>query len=170
MKSLLRCVLVCACSAPLLAFQPSSFALLRSASPSTLSLSRPYSPSGSAFVSRIPIRSQQNAPRNVGQRNHQWACQAQDTDGGSSQQELAAKGLVWTAWAAYMFHIFFSDSPCGPAGGELCGISLPVTMEAINLSINFWFITPLVFPSLAPVVHPALEGLFNIVIAWGEAP
>jgi len=45
----------------------------------------------------------------------------------------------------------------------MCGISLPVTMEAINLSINFWFITPLVFPSMAPVIHPALEALFNIV-------
>ena len=40
-------------------------------------------------------------------------------------------------------------------------------MEAINLSINFWFVTPLVFPSVAPVIHPALEGLFNIVVAWG---
>ena len=40
-------------------------------------------------------------------------------------------------------------------------------MEAINLSINFWFVTPLVFPSMAPVIHPALEGLFNIVVAWG---
>jgi hypothetical protein len=44
----------------------------------------------------------------------------------------------------------------------MCGISLPVTMEAINLSVNFWFITPLVLPALAPEVHPALEGLFNI--------
>jgi hypothetical protein len=89
-----------------------------------------------------------------------------------------------------------SDAPCGPAGGDLCGISLPVlrqsgirppmclanctrasalwaaltgcalswkkltelralthhqvTMEAIQLSINFWFVTPLVFPSMAP--------------------
>ena len=38
-----------------------------------------------------------------------------------------------------------------------------VTMEAINLSINFWFITPIVFPSMAPVIHPTLEALFNIV-------
>jgi hypothetical protein len=29
------------------------------------------------------------------------------------------------------------------------------------------FVTPLVFPSFAPEIHPALEGLFNIVIAWG---
>lgn len=36
-------------------------------------------------------------------------------------------------------------------------------MEAINLSINFWFVTPIVFPSIAPVIHPALEALFNIV-------
>lgn len=38
------------------------------------------------------------------------------------------------------------------------------------MSINFWFVTPLVFPSMAPVVHPALEGLFNFVIAFGELP
>jgi len=86
---------------------------------------------------------------------------------GSILPESLAKPAVWVAWLLYMQHIFLSDAPCGAAGGEMCGISLPVTMEAINLSINFWFVTPLVFPSMAPVIHPALEGLFNIVVAWG---
>jgi hypothetical protein len=58
---------------------------------------------------------------------------------------------VFGAWLLYLFHVFLSDAPCGPEGGEMCGISLPVTLEAVQLSVNFWFITPLVFPSLAPV-------------------
>jgi hypothetical protein len=79
-----------------------------------------------------------------------------------------AKIAIWSAWAFYMFHIFLSDAPCGPgATGELCGIGLPASMEAIQLSFNFWFVMPLAFPSVAPVLHPALEGLFNIVVAWG---
>ena len=81
---------------------------------------------------------------------------------------MLAKPMVVGAWLLYMQHIFLSDAPCGPAGGELCGISLPVTIEAIQLSINFWFVTPLIFPSMAPVLHPALEALFNIVVAWGS--
>jgi len=86
----------------------------------------------------------------------------------SSSAETLAKPTVFGAWLLYLFHVFLSDAPCGPAGGEMCGISLPVTLEAVQLSVNFWFITPLVFPSLAPVVHPALEALFNIVVAWGS--
>lgn len=94
----------------------------------------------------------------------------QQQSDGSKFDLLQALGklVVWGAWLVYLQHVFLSDMPCGPEGGEMCGISLPVTMEAINLSVNFWFVTPAVFPSLAPVVHPALEGLFNIVVAWGS--
>lgn len=38
--------------------------------------------------------------------------------------------------------------------------------EAFNLSLNFGYIVPLVFPNSAPVIHPVLEALFHIVIAW----
>ena len=65
--------------------------------------------------------------------------EAQEGDGQGSMLSSAAKPALWAAWGAYMFHVFGSDSPCGPgATGDLCGISLPTMMEAINLSINFW--------------------------------
>ena len=67
-----------------------------------------------------------------------------------------------------MHHVFLSDAPCGPGiTGDLCGIGLPTILEAVQLSINFWFVSPIAFPSLAPVLHPALEGFFNVVVAWG---
>ena len=57
----------------------------------------------------------------------------------SSPLNSIAKPVLWVGFAAYMFVVFASDSPCGAgATGELCGISLPTMMEAINLSINFW--------------------------------
>jgi hypothetical protein len=93
-------------------------------------------------------------------------CSLQQPD--NSIQSKVPKFIIWTAWALYMFHIFLSDAPCGPgATGDLCGIGLPATVEALQLSFNFWFVAPLAFPSIAPVLHPALEGLFNAVVAWG---
>jgi hypothetical protein len=78
------------------------------------------------------------------------------------------KIVFWSVWVLYMFHIFLSDAPCGPgATGELCGIGIPALVEAFQLSFNFWFVMPLALPSAAPVLHPALEGLFNVVVAWG---
>lgn len=36
----------------------------------------------------------------------------------------------------------------------------------MDLSLNFLFILPAAAPSVAPVVHPALEGLFMLVVGW----
>ena len=41
--------------------------------------------------------------------------------------DALAKPTVVLAWILYMQHIFLSDAPCGAAGGEMCGITLPVT-------------------------------------------
>jgi len=49
---------------------------------------------------------------------------------GSTLPESLAKPAVWVAWLLYMQHIFLSDAPCGAAGGEMCGISLPVSARA----------------------------------------
>jgi hypothetical protein len=85
-----------------------------------------------------------------------------------SMDTAVPKIVIWSAWALYMFHVFLSDAPCGPdATGQLCGIGLPALVEALQLSFNFWFVMPLALPSVAPVLHPALEGLFNVVVAWG---
>ena len=39
-------------------------------------------------------------------------------------------------------------------------------MEAVNLSLNFWLVLPSIAPSMAPVVDPSLEALFNVLICW----
>lgn len=38
--------------------------------------------------------------------------------------------------------------------------------EALDLSLNFAYVTPLLFADRAPVLHPMLEGVFHIVVAW----
>lgn len=38
--------------------------------------------------------------------------------------------------------------------------------EALSLSLNFSYITPTLFPHMAPVFHPCYEALFHIIVAW----
>lgn len=61
-------------------------------------------------------------------------------------------------WAVYIPYVFLLPPPAPAALG-------PSVLEAGALSFNFAFISPLVF-QFAPVVHPALEALFNVVAAW----
>ena len=39
-------------------------------------------------------------------------------------------------------------------------------VEVRDLSLNFWFVGPSVFGGAFPVVHPGLEAIFNVVLAW----
>lgn len=68
------------------------------------------------------------------------------------------------AWVIYVGYLLLSDLPPGPS---LLHTQPETLQEALDLSLNFWFILPLVFPASAPVLNPALEGLFNLVVAWG---
>lgn len=38
--------------------------------------------------------------------------------------------------------------------------------EAWNLSLNFGYVVPILFPHSAPVTHPILEALFHFTVAW----
>ena len=92
---------------------------------------------------RIALRSPASArPVLTPARRAPAALRMQEEVGDSEQSSplnAIAKPVLWAGFAAYMFVVFASDSPCGAgATGELCGISLPTMMEAINLSINFW--------------------------------
>lgn len=71
---------------------------------------------------------------------------------------------LWGAWVGYVGYLLLSE---GPPGDSLLHTRPETLHTAIALSLNFWFVTPLLFPHLAPVIHPALEGLFNLVVAWG---
>ncbi len=71
---------------------------------------------------------------------------------------------LWGAWLFYVGYLLLSDVP----PGESLLHTQPATLQtAMDLSLNFWFVMPLLFPKLSPVLNPALEGLFNIVVAWG---
>ncbi|RZM82910.1 hypothetical protein [Leptolyngbya iicbica] len=74
------------------------------------------------------------------------------------------RGGVWLAWVVYVGYLLLSDLPPGPS---LLHTSPDTLREAGALSLNFWFVLPALFPAQAPTLHPALEGLFNVVVTWG---
>jgi len=72
--------------------------------------------------------------------------------------------LVPTAvWVTYMYVVFFSDWFYG-----LPATSLEVrTWEEVrDLSLNFFLVSPILDLPFAPVVHPGLEGIFNLLLSW----
>lgn len=77
---------------------------------------------------------------------------------------LGVRLFLWSIWGIYIGYLLLSDWPPGPS---LLHTQPETLQEAIDLSLNFWFVLPALFPAVAPVLHPALEGLFNLVVAWG---
>lgn len=74
-----------------------------------------------------------------------------------------SKILIGCLWLIYVVYLLLSDLPPGPS---LLHPAPEIWEEALNLSLNFWLILPLLFPHTAPVLSPTLEALFNIVVAW----
>lgn len=72
--------------------------------------------------------------------------------------------LIWIVWLVYIGYLLLSDLP---PGLSLLNITSQTLQEIIDLSLNFWFVLPIISPSVAPINNPALEGLFNIVVTWG---
>jgi hypothetical protein len=61
-------------------------------------------------------------------------------------------------------YLLLSDAP---PGESLLRVQPDTLREAWDLSLNFWFVLPLVWPDAAPSLNPVLEALFNGVVAWG---
>lgn len=79
-------------------------------------------------------------------------------------QKPWGKLWVWFVWVGYVSYVLLSDLP---PGSSLLHTSPDTLREAWDLSLNFWLILPLLVPDHAPLLHPALEGLFNLVVTWG---
>ncbi|MBW4651539.1 MAG: hypothetical protein KME20_00515 [Kaiparowitsia implicata GSE-PSE-MK54-09C] len=80
------------------------------------------------------------------------------------QRHVTAKVFLWGFWMLYLGYVLLSELP----PGESLLHTTPATLkEALDLSLNYWFVLPLLAPQVAPVLNPALEGLFNLVLAWG---
>ena len=66
-------------------------------------------------------------------------------------------------WAAYMYVVFFSDWFFGlPA----TALEERTWLEVRDLSLNFFLVSPILKLPFAPVVHPMLEGIFNLLLSW----
>jgi ketosteroid isomerase-like protein len=66
-------------------------------------------------------------------------------------------------WATYMYVVFFSDWFFGlPA----TALEYRTWIEVRDLSLNFFFVSPLLNLPFSPVVHPMLEGTFNLLLSW----
>ncbi|CAN6248938.1 unnamed protein product [Urochloa humidicola] len=88
----------------------------------------------------------------------------EDGDGARSLFQAA----LWGAEAAYILWLFLL--PYAP-GDPVWAISQATISDLIGLSLNFFFILPLLNSAgvhllESPVLHPMAEGLFNFVIAW----
>ncbi|CAN6268127.1 unnamed protein product [Urochloa humidicola] len=89
---------------------------------------------------------------------------AEDGDGTLSLLQAA----LWGAEGAYILWLFLL--PYAP-GDAVWAISQATISDLIGLSLNFFFILPLLNSAgvhllESPVLHPMAEGLFNFVIAW----
>eukprot|EP00429_Kryptoperidinium_foliaceum_P014461 CAMPEP_0176034428 /NCGR_PEP_ID=MMETSP0120_2-20121206/17018_1 /TAXON_ID=160619 /ORGANISM="Kryptoperidinium foliaceum, Strain CCMP 1326" /LENGTH=605 /DNA_ID=CAMNT_0017367769 /DNA_START=292 /DNA_END=2106 /DNA_ORIENTATION=- len=66
-------------------------------------------------------------------------------------------------WAAYMYIVFFSEWLYGlPA----TALEQRTWEEVLNLSLNFFLVSPILHLPFSPVVHPMLEGVFNLLLSW----
>jgi len=68
------------------------------------------------------------------------------------------------AWVAYMYIVFFSDGIL--PGANALTLEQRTWEEVRDLSLNFFLVSPILNLPFAPTVHPMLEGVFNLLLAW----
>jgi hypothetical protein len=67
-------------------------------------------------------------------------------------------------WGLYVSIVFFSNGILpGPDATQLDSATWE---EVLGLSLNFWLVAPLLNLPFSPVLHPGLEGIFNLLLAW----
>ncbi|KAL7490930.1 hypothetical protein ACHAWT_000474 [Skeletonema menzelii] len=67
-------------------------------------------------------------------------------------------------WVAYMYILFISDGIL--PGANALALEQRTWEEVRDLSINFFLVSPLLNLPFSPVVHPMLEGVFNLLLSW----
>lgn len=85
----------------------------------------------------------------------------------SLQTKLAQEPLRWipvVSWLAYMYIVFFSEGIL--PGANALQLEARTWEEVLNLSLNFFLVSPLLHLPFSPSVHPMLEGVFNLLLSW----
>mmetsp|Transcript_30024 Transcript_30024/g.72498 ORF Transcript_30024/g.72498 Transcript_30024/m.72498 type:complete len:670 (-) Transcript_30024:188-2197(-) len=75
-----------------------------------------------------------------------------------------ARVIPAVMWAAYMYVLFFSDGIL--PGANALAFEQRTWEEVRDLSLNFFLVAPSLGLPFSPVVHPMLEGVFNLLLAW----
>ncbi|XP_076947862.1 uncharacterized protein LOC143619934 [Bidens hawaiensis] len=93
---------------------------------------------------------------------------ATDVELDDNNRRKVLQSLLWAAEGVYIIWLFLL--PYAP-GDPVWAISSDTINSLIGLSLNFFFILPLmnsvgIHLIEAPVLHPISEGLFNFVIGW----
>jgi hypothetical protein len=63
-----------------------------------------------------------------------------------------------------MYIVFFSDGIL--PGANALQFEARTWEEVLNLSLNFFLVSPLLHLPFSPSVHPMLEGVFNLLLSW----
>jgi len=79
-------------------------------------------------------------------------------------QEEPIRIVPLSLWALYMYIVFFSDGIL--PGANALALEQRTWEEVRDLSINFFLVSPLLQLPFSPSVHPCLEGIFNLLLAW----
>jgi hypothetical protein len=75
-----------------------------------------------------------------------------------------ARWIPIVSWLAYMYIVFFSEGIL--PGANALQLEQRTWEEVLNLSLNFFLVSPLLNLPFSPSVHPMLEGVFNLLLSW----
>jgi len=74
------------------------------------------------------------------------------------------RALPLFVFVSYVVIVFLSNGIL--PGKDALAFEQATWEEVRDLSLNYWLISPLLQLPFAPVLHPGLEGIFNLLLAW----
>eukprot|EP00529_Nitzschia_sp_RCC80_P011317 CAMPEP_0113469228 /NCGR_PEP_ID=MMETSP0014_2-20120614/15785_1 /TAXON_ID=2857 /ORGANISM="Nitzschia sp." /LENGTH=616 /DNA_ID=CAMNT_0000361687 /DNA_START=193 /DNA_END=2043 /DNA_ORIENTATION=- /assembly_acc=CAM_ASM_000159 len=78
-------------------------------------------------------------------------------------QEEPIRWIPIVTWVTYCYVVFFSEWFFGVPAQAL---EQRTWEEVRDLSLNFFLVSPILGLPFAPVVHPGLEAIFNLLLSW----
>jgi hypothetical protein len=81
----------------------------------------------------------------------------------SKLKEEPIRFIPVAVWGLYVYVVFFSSWFYGLPAQSM---ELRTWEEVRDLSINFFLVSPILDLPFSPVVHPGLEGIFNLLLSW----
>lgn len=116
----------------------------------------------SAFISPSGLHILRHARESKSRMERFTTCAVQlPVPGGKAGTSLRVSLAPAAAYAVYFPYIFFFSS----AHASNLPPQHPL-WQALQLSLNFNFVLPLTFPSIAPMLSPVAEAIFNATVAY----